>query len=35
MQVDMVVTWLGRNGQQSITLTTLTYDRTGSTSTSL
>ena len=35
MQVDVVVTWLGRNGAQSITLTTLTYDRTGSTSTSL
>jgi prepilin-type N-terminal cleavage/methylation domain-containing protein len=35
MQVDMVVSWFGRSGQQSITLTTLTYDRTGSTATTL
>jgi prepilin-type N-terminal cleavage/methylation domain-containing protein len=32
MQVDMVVTWTGRSGNQSITLSTLIYDRTGSTS---
>jgi Tfp pilus assembly protein PilV len=35
MQVDMVVSWFGRSGQQSITLSTLTYDRTGSTATTL
>jgi type II secretion system protein I len=31
-QLDMVVTWTGRSGKRSITLSTLTYDRTGSTS---
>jgi prepilin-type N-terminal cleavage/methylation domain-containing protein len=31
MQVDMVVTWAGRSGKQSITLSTITYDRTNST----
>jgi type II secretion system protein I len=30
-QVDMVVSWVGRKGAQSVTLSTLTYDRTGST----
>jgi len=35
MQIDMVVTWQSRNGPQSVTLSTLTYDRTGSTSTTL
>jgi general secretion pathway protein I len=31
MQLDLNVTWTGRSGKQSITLSTLTYDRTGST----
>jgi general secretion pathway protein I len=34
MQVDMAVSWFGRKGTQSVNLTTLTYDRTGA-STSL
>jgi prepilin-type N-terminal cleavage/methylation domain-containing protein len=32
MQVDMVVSWSDRGGKKSITLTSITYDRTGSTS---
>ena len=32
MQVDMVVSWTARNSKQSVTLSTITYDRTGSTS---
>ena len=31
-QLDMVVSWTGRTGPHSVTLTTLTYDRTGSAS---
>jgi general secretion pathway protein I len=31
MEVDLLVTWNGRGGTRSVTLSTLTYDRTGST----
>jgi general secretion pathway protein I len=31
MQVDMVVSWTARNAKQSVTLSTITYDRTGAT----
>jgi type II secretory pathway pseudopilin PulG len=30
MQVDMVVSWVGRSGKQSVMLSTITYDRTNS-----
>jgi Tfp pilus assembly protein PilV len=30
-QIDMVVTWTGRSGRESITLSTMTYDRNNST----
>ena len=31
MQLDMVVSWAGHNGRQSITLSTITYERNNST----